>query len=454
MSAEPETAYARCPDGGFVAYQAIGQGPVDLLVVGGTEPLVVDLLRDEPRLVHCQDRLSGFSRHIWFDWRGRGASDAVDLPADPDVVLGQDEIMAVLDAAGSTSTALFGTGSGACRAMLFAASHPERVRALVLMHPFARFLADQDYEGLPPEQFNLFMDRLVGRWGTLDFDSATNPSLAEDPGARRWIAKAQRLSFGPQDFSRRLRYTYSVDVRPVLEAVRVPTLVIRRTGAELFSAQARYVADHVPGASAVEVPGEDLYFFLGDVDQLFDEIEAFVTGVRPDHDSDRVLATILFTDIVGSTRRASELGDRRWRDLLAVHDRLTQDEVARHRGSRVKWTGDGVLATFTGPGRAIRCACSIRDALSSVGLEIRAGIHTGEIELRGEDVAGLGVHITQRVEALAQPGEVLVTRTVVDLVSGSGIEFSDGADHELKGVSGSWRLHSVRDDGGAAASSA
>jgi class 3 adenylate cyclase len=259
---------------------------------------------------------------------------------------------------------------------------------------------------------------------------------------RRWFGRAERLMCTADELGWRVRASFEVDLRPALSAIQVPTLVAYRQGA-FVAAQARYAADHIERAKPIELPGDDYLFFVADTAPLLDAIEEFLTGQVPARDTDRVLATVLFTDIVGSTEHAAQLGDRRWKELLSTHDTMVRGEVERFRGRLVKSTGDGALATFDGPGRAIRCATAIRESVRSLGIEIRAGLHTGEIELHGDDIGGIAVHISQRVSALAAPGEVLVSRTVTDLVAGSGIDFEDRGEHELKGVPGVWRLYRV-----------
>jgi class 3 adenylate cyclase len=433
----PETRLADT-DVGRIAYQIVGDGGVDLLVA---HPFVfpIDLMWDEPRLAQFLGRMSTFSRAIWFDPRGRGASDPVPHEEDRLAESIADDMLALVDHLGCEQVAVLGLGSPA--PILFAATHPERTKALVLYNTSARVRPADDYpEGTPRDpEWRSWLRR---DWGTGALLDIAAPSLAGDVRLRRWMARCERLLCTADEMAWRSEANGAVDLRSVLPSVQVPTLVLYRTGA--FSAgQARYVAERIAEATRVELPGEDGVFFVGDTGALLDAVEEFLTGQLPAHHSDRVLATVLFTDIVGSTEHAAQVGDRRWTELLATHDALLRAEVERFRGRMVKSTGDGVLATFDGPGRAIRCACAIRDSVRSFGIDTRAGLHTGEIELRGDDVAGVAVHIGARVSALAGPGEVLVSSTVKDLVAGSGIEFEDRGEHELKGVPGSWRLFAV-----------
>jgi class 3 adenylate cyclase len=434
----PETQYADTANG-KVAYQIVGDGPVDVLVFH--QPICpVDLLWDEPMLVRFLERLSTFSRSIWFDPRGRGASDPLPHDEDRFVESSSDDMLGVIDHLGLEQVAVLGLGTPA---FLFAASHPERTKALVLYNSIARYRWAEDYpEGVSEKVHERWLTALGPTWGTGATLEVRAPSLAGDARLRRWLARGERLLGTPDEMAWRRRAATEVDLRTILPTVGVPTLVLCRRdtrGAPLT----RYVAQHIPGAKLVEVPGGDDLFFVGDTTPLLDEIEDFLTGSLPAHRSDRLLATVLFTDVVGSTEQAARLGDRRWRELLATHDDLVRSELERFRGRAVRSTGDGVLATFDGPGRAIRCACAIRDSLQPLGIDVRAGLHTGEIEVTDDDIAGVAVHIGARVSALAGAREVLVSSTVRDLVAGSGIEFEDRGDHRLKGVPGSWRMYAV-----------
>jgi len=437
----PETRYADTANG-QVAYQIIGDGPLDLLVFH--PPICpVDLLWDEPMLVRFLERLSTFSRSIWFDPRGRGASDPLPHDEDRFEESSSDDMLGVLDHLGLKQVAVLGLETPA---FLFAASHPERTKALILYNPTARYQWAEDYpDGAPAKVVERWLTTMRPTWGTGFTLDLRAPSLAGDARVRRWLARGERLLGTPDEMDWRRRAALEVDLRTILPTVRVPTLVLCRRETRIASLT-RYVAQHIPSAKLVEVPGGDNLFFAGDTTPVLDEIEEYLTGSLPAHRSDRLLATVLFTDVVGSTEQAARLGDRRWKELLAVHDALVEAEIKRFRGRMVRSTrdsGDGALATFDGPGRAIRCACAIRDAVRSLGIDLRAGLHSGEIELRGDDVAGLAVHIGARVSALAGAGEVFVSSTVKDLVAGSGIDFEDRGEHELKGVPGSWKVYAV-----------
>jgi class 3 adenylate cyclase len=435
----PETVYAK-PGDGWVGYQVVGAGPPVLLV---THPpwIPVDLMWDEPRLVRFLNGLSSFSRHIWFDQRGIGASDAI-APVEGRLVESHvDDMVAVLDELGCERVVVLGALGQP--ALQFAATHPERTSALVLINPTARTRRAEDSpEGLTDEDVEALLATVRDRYGSGVVLGGSAPSAAGDARFARWLARCERLSVSPQDAYWRLRAAFEVDVRHLLPAIRVPTLVAVRAGSQ-GQERGRYIAEHIDGARYVELPGDDFLFFVGDTGPLLDAIEEFVTGRLPRHDVDRVLATVLFTDVVASTQQAAGMGDRRWSELLATHDGLTRAELERFRGREIKTTGDGFLAIFDGPGRAIRCACAIRDAVRAIGIDVRGGLHTGEIELLGDDIGGIAVHIAQRVQALAQPDDVLVSRTVADLVGGSGIDFEDQGEHQLKGVPGSWRLFRV-----------
>ncbi|HTD50952.1 MAG TPA: adenylate/guanylate cyclase domain-containing protein, partial [Acidimicrobiia bacterium] len=356
------------------------------------------------------------------------------------------DIGTVMDAAGSQRAVVFATNDGSAPAAVFSAAHPERVVALVLYEGLAKFLATDDYPwGVPEEVVAHWLHRIERAWGRdIPEDLAfLAPSRMSDTAFRRWYAQFCRLSASPSAIAELLRIYIPADTRSVLPAIRVPTLVLNRADNIVRIENARYYAEHVPGARLVELPGHDMLLYAGDVDAVVDEVQEFVTGVRDAPETDRVLATVLITDIVGSTERATALGDRRWRDVLDAHDQLVDRELARFRGRKVNPTGDGMLATFDGPARAVRCAQSLIAATPALDLQIRAGLHTGEVELRGDDIGGIAVHIGARVSALAGPGEVLVSRTVTDLVAGSGIDFEDRGEYNLKGIPEPWRLFAV-----------
>jgi class 3 adenylate cyclase len=438
----PETVYAKT-NGGSVRYQVVGTGPPDVLAI---KPpfLPVDLMWEEPRLVRFLNGLSSFSRHIWFDYRGTGSSDAIEPIEGRLVESVVDEMVAVADEVGCERVVVLSALAPA-PALQFAATHPGRTNALVLINPSASWRRADDYsEGFPDEELDRVVAAVRDRWGAGALRRGHAPSLANDARFAHWFDRCERLSMPPQDALWRYGAVLSMDVRHLLGAIRVPTLVVVRAGWR-GSAQARYVAEHTVGARYLELPGEDNLFFVGDTGPLLDAIEEFVTGRLPAHEIDRVLATVMFTDVVGSTDQVAGMGDRRWSELLATHDGLTRAELERFRGREIRATGDGFLATFDGPGRAVRCACAIRDAVRAIGMQVRVGLHTGEIELHGDDIGGIAVHIAQRVQAHAQPDEVLVSRTVVDLVGGSGIAFADRGTHALKGVPDQWQLFAVED---------
>lgn len=438
--AEPVTRFATTSGGDHVAYQVIGDGPVDVVV--SRYPLYpIDLMWDEPRLVYFLNRMSSFCRHVWFDPRGMGASERIEARESRLVETIVEDMVAVMDEVGSERFALLQLG-GVGAHLLLAATHPERTRSLVVVNSFARYRRADDYpEGLSDE----YVDERLARFAVTGPSVEANaPSLVDDARFRRWFDRAVRLMCPPHDHLWRRRSARDVDLRGVLGSVRAPTLVMCRRDLDL-APHSRYLAEHIEGARYVELDGQDSLPFVGDADAVLDAIEEFVTGEFPAPKGDRVLATVLFTDVVASTLHAEQMGDRRWRELLATHDAVVRAELDRFGGREVKTTGDGVLATFDGPGRAIQCACAIRDAVQALGVEVRAGVHTGEIELRGSDIAGIAVHVGQRVASHAGPGDVYISRTVADLIAGSGIELVDQGEHELKGVTGSWRLFSVRD---------
>jgi pimeloyl-ACP methyl ester carboxylesterase len=431
------TRYAKSGDLS-IAYQVAGNGPIDLVVVPGLVSHV-EAFHELPGYSRLIERLSSFARVITFDKRGMGLSDRVaEAPSYEQRI---EDILAVMDAAGSDRAALFGISEGGPLGAMFAATHPERATALMTFGAFARMYSAPDYPiGLDREAFDQMATALVESWGTGTSLGVFSASRALDKEDQALWARAERLSTSPGGMRSLLRLIGEVDVRCVLPSVAVPTLVFHAEGDFLPLEISRYLVDHIPGARWVELKGVDHYPWFGSVDQLVDEIEEFLTGVRPQPDVDRILATLLFTDIVNSTARAAELGDRRWRQLLEKHHALVRGELGRFRGREVDKAGDGFLAIFDGPARAVRCAASIRDAVSNVGLAIRAGLHAGECELIGDDVAGIAVHLGARVAALAGPGEVLVSSTVKDLVAGSGLCFADRGTHVLKGVPGEWSL--------------
>lgn len=486
---ETETHYARTSVGHHLAYQVAGGAPLDLLVVQSTF-LPVDSLEEEPALARFHRRLASFSRVITFDFRGIGLSDPVSPTAIPSIDEWVEDAVAVLDAVGSARAAVLAPASGSLVGLLLAATHPERVSSLVTVNGTARITPAPCYDVHHPELFKNSSrlidgtgiagpsdggpadgDRSDGRGGDRSdgrgggrqpgagavtvghglghpdersFVETINPSVAGDAAFRAWWDRAGRRGASPAMALAITQAVFDADVRRVLPLINVPTLVLQRREDQMIGVEhGRYLAEHIPCARYVELPGADSLYWVGDAEPLLDEIEEFLTGTRHGPLTERVLTTVLFTDIVGSTEHIVALGERRWRDLLDRHDEVVRRQLVRFGGREVKSTGDGVLATFEGPGRAIQCAAAIRDAADELDLEVRAGIHTGEVEVRGEDIGGMSVHIGARVAAAASPGEILVSRTVVDLVTGSGLEFEDRGEHELRGVPGPWRLHAL-----------
>jgi class 3 adenylate cyclase len=440
----PETRYAKSGDVN-IAYQVVGDGPFDLIHV----PMFVSNLElqwEDPAERRYYERLASFSRLIMFDKRGTGLSDRVAVATLEERM---DDLRAVMDAAGSQRAAVFGSSEGGALSILFTATYPERVSALVLYGAYPRMAWAPDYpDGIPEEIRAITAQHFEENWGRGQEGGipvwALAPDRADDPAWRKAHGRWERLSASPGAAVAMYQMIFQIDVRHLLSAIRVPTLVVYRTADIQHAAGSRYLGAHIPGAKVVEVPGNTYWPYLGDQDAILDEIEEFLTGVRPVPAPDRALATVLFTDIVSSTERAAMLGDDAWTRTLDRHDARVAREVERHRGRRINTTGDGMLATFDGPARAVRCAQAICGAVRSLGIEVRAGLHTGEIELRGADVGGIAVHIGQRVSALAGPGEVLVSSTVKDLVAGSGITFADRGSHVLKGVPDEWRVFAVK----------
>jgi class 3 adenylate cyclase/pimeloyl-ACP methyl ester carboxylesterase len=436
----PETQYAKKGDA-HIAYQVVGNGPLDLLLVS-TWVSHVEARWDFPGFAYFLRRMASFSRLISFDKSGIGLSDPIPSRTPPPLEDWMDDVRAVMDAAGSERTAIISANDGALMAALFAATHPERTSALVLLNGTARIAAAPDYEiGVPPDVQERLISIVEQTWGSGDLMAAINPSLADDPEQARAWGRFFRHSASPTTAAAVIRMLFEADVRDVLPTISVPTLVVNRAESQIITVdQGRYVADRIEGARFVAVPGADYGLAIGDVDVILDEAEEFLTGARHAQPADRVLATVLFTDIVDSTGRAVALGDARWRELLEAHDQLARTEVARFGGQIPEFAGDGMLATFDGPARAVRCAFALRDRVQALGLHIRAGLHAGEVERRGTQVAGIGVHIAARILSLAGPDDVLVSRTVRDLVVGSGLTFVDRGTHALKGVPEEWQV--------------
>lgn len=445
--APPATHYTKHGDVS-IAYQVVGDGPVDLVFVPGFISHL-DLWWTLPDVTAMFRRLASFSRLILFDKPGTGVSDPIAYV--PTLEERMEDVRAVLDAAGSTRAALFGYSEGAPMSLLFAATYPERTTALALYGsdpPAGRrdvYGGDAAASRVEPA-FRAFED-VVEHWGEGRLLDVVAPSLAGSDALRHTVALFERAAASPAMARALIDSAQALDVTAVLPSIRVPTVVMHRIGEIVPIECARWMADRIPGARFVELEGNDHLPWVGDMDAVVDEIEELITGVRRGHEPDRALVTLLFTDIVGSTRLASELGDRAWRELLGRHDDVVREQLVRFRGREIKRTGDGFLTMFDGPARAIRCARAIGVALEDAGVRVRAGIHTGEVELLGADVAGVGVHIAARVAALGGPGDVLVSRTVKDLVTGSALVFADRGEQELAGVPDPWRIYAlVADD--------
>ena len=427
----PSTRYARSGDA-MIAYQVVGDGPIDLVSVGGPASHL-DLQWDEPTTARGLRRFASFSRLVLFDRRGTGLSDPLeDMPT---LEQQMDDLEAVMDAVGLERVSLMGAvDAGLCA--MYAATHPDRVTALVLMG-----ISTTPSDWLKGERLEQLLDVVEHRWGEGRLIEVYAPSRADDPRFREWWTRYERAAVTPASARKILEMSLRVDLSEVLPAIRVPTLVLHRTEDRLIPVeQGQAAAELIPGARFIEVPGMDAYGWPEVDSAANDAIEEFLTGRLRPREPERVLATVLFTDIVGSTDRAAELGDHGWRRLLDRHNAIVREELERWRGREVKTVGDGFLATFDGPARAVRCAQRIIEEVGALGLEVRAGLHTGEIELREDDVGGIAVHIGARVAALAEAGEVLVSSTVRDLVVGSGIAFEDRGTHALKAVPDEWRL--------------
>lgn len=449
MAGGPEIRYAQTADGVHVAFQTLGEGPLDLACVGYGNMVSIDMRDEEPYFGRFERRLASFSRYIRFDPRGLGLSDPIGPATQGGVEQGVDDVVSVLDAVGSQRAALFAVGGSAITSLVTAATHPERIASLVLVNGYARMPWADDYTcGTPQHILDGFIDSVLDVSGesdvSIDDVRLLAPSLASDAEFRAWWKRAGQRGASPASARAMLTTMYTADARSALPLITAPALLIHRVDSVLPLEFSRFLAEHLPQSRLVEMPGRDHFPWAGDTDSLLDEVEEFLTGARGHTETDRVLAAVLFTDIVRSTERAAQSGDRQWHDLLDRHDRMVREELRRFRGREVKTTGDGVLATFDGPARGMRCAQAICAGARRLGIEVRAGLHTGEIELRGDDVSGIAVHIAQRVSAIAAPNQVLVSRTVVDLVAGSDIEFDECGEYELKGLGGTWQLFSVR----------
>ena len=441
----PETRYARSGDVN-IAYQVVGDAPRDLVLVPGWVSNI-EVFWEEPACARFLERLASFTLLILFDKRGTGLSDRVsDLP---NLETRMDDVRAVMDAVGSERAALLGYSEGGPMCALFAATHPLRTAALIMQGSYARRTWAPDYPwGPTPEALEEWMAACQRDWGGPVGLDQRWPSAAHDERVRQWWARLLRMGASPGANRALQQMNAEMDVRHVLPAIRVPTLILHSVGDRVFAAAGgHFIAQRIPGAKFVELPGRDHLAWGEDADAIVDEIEEFLTGVRHGPEPDRVLATVLFTDIVGATERAAALGDRRWRNLLEQHHSLVRRELGRFRGREVDTTGDGFLATFDGPARAVRCARAVCDGVRPLGLEVRAGLHTGEVGLLHDKISGLAAHIGARVAAAAGPGEVLVSSTVKDLVAGSGLRFQDRGRQTLKGVPGEWHLFALEVEG-------
>jgi class 3 adenylate cyclase len=431
---QPVTQYAKSGDV-HIAYQAFGNGPINLVMVPGFVSNVENYW-EQPDFARFLTRLASYARVVTFDKRGTGGSDRVNELPDLDVRM--DDLRAVMDAAGMEQAALLGISEGAPLSILFAATYPDRCRTLVLYGSFSRF----SYWIPTEEALAGFFAYVENSWGSGAILQKFAPSRVNDPAFQRWWGRNERLGASPAAVKALMRMNSQIEISGVLPAVRVPTLVIHRTGDQVVNVEGgRDVAAKIPGARLAEFPGIDHIFYVGEgADAISDAIEVFLTGSRGTAVADRILATVLFTDIVGSTEKATELGDQRWRHLLDDHNAMIRRNLARFRGHEVKTTGDGFLATFDGPARGVRCACAIAEEIKSLGIDVRAGLHTGECEVMDDDVGGIAVHIGARVAALAGAGEVLVSSTVKDLVAGSGLRFDPRGGRALKGIPGEWQI--------------
>jgi pimeloyl-ACP methyl ester carboxylesterase len=437
----PRTRYALSGDA-HIAYQVFGEGDMDLVFIPGFVSNI-EHYWEMPQVPELLERLGSFARTVIFDKRGTGLSDPV--PGPPPLEQRMDDMQAVMDAAGVERAALFGVSEGGPASLLFAATYPERTSALVLYGSTPRFRTDSDISwGATDEQIELILAETLRTWGAGALVRLFAPSAADDTEMQEVWGRFQRAGASPAMGIAVTAALFEIDVRDILPTIGVPTLVLHRTGDLVAPVEgARLMAERIPNARLVEFEGDDHVPFTGDFEPVLDEMEEFLTGTRQARPLDRVLATVMFTDIVDSTQRAAAAGDRRWRDLIGRHDELTRRQLDRFRGREVKTLGDGFLATFDGPARAIECACAIRDGVNPLGLEVRAGLHTGECELAGDDVRGMAVNIGARVGALAGANEVLVSSTVKDLVVGADLEFTERGEHELKGVPGTWRLYAA-----------
>ncbi|MHB8512248.1 MAG: adenylate/guanylate cyclase domain-containing protein [Actinomycetota bacterium] len=446
MTSSGEIRYAHSGDV-HIAYQVTGSSEHDVLHISfGVLP--IDAPWEEPNFDRYLRRIASFSRLICFDRRGVGLSDPVSPSSPPTMEQWVQDALAVLDAVSCERATVVASVEMGLVGMLLAAAHPERVKNLVLINAFAKFFREDSYPvGAPREFFEQRAEVALSPDAIeqgMDLLKMLAPSVADDPSFRTWWDRSGQRGASPALAPALLKISRETDLTSILSSIRVPTVVMHRTKARIHRVEhSRYLASHLPNAKLVELDGEDELFWIGNSDAIIDEIEELVIGTRSHHDDDRILATVLFTDIVDSTKIAASLGDRKWHDMLDAHDSMIRRQLTRFGGKEIKTTGDGFLATFQGPARAIRCATAIRDGSAQIGLSVRAGVHSGECEIRGDDVGGLAVHIGARILSLANPNEVLVSSTVKDLVVGSGITFVPRGSHELKGIPETWTLFAV-----------
>lgn len=438
------TQYAESTEG-HVAYQVFGHGPTDIVLVPD-HATNLEIMWEEPSLSRFLTRLSSIGRLICIDMRGTGVSDPIPLGALPTMEQWMDDIRAVVDTVKSKRVVMFGHGDGGMMAIFFVATYPKRTSALILADAFARMLRAPDYDcGLPPQLAPKLLRRIRELWGTGALADTLAPSMAGSASFQEWLGRYERLALSPGEFARMYpSLVLEPDVRPILSTIKIPTLILHRSeNSYVRVGHGRYLASHIAGSKYVELPGKDHSFYSGDSGALLAAVQEFLTGRKELPDDDRVLTTVLFTDIVGSTEHAMQLGDRAWCDLVERYYLLVRREVARFRGREVDTAGDGFFAIFDGPARGVRCALTVRDSVRQLGLEIRAGLHTGECQLIGDKVRGIAIHIGARITSAATPGEVLVSRTLKDLVAGSGLLFVARGTYFLKGIPGEWQLFSA-----------
>jgi class 3 adenylate cyclase len=443
VTATSETHYTRSADGTNLAYQVSGGGALEVVFDVATA-VPIDLLSDDPGFVRVRRRLDSFSRTLWFDARGTGTSEGDPRDTIPGEIMDTD-LTALLDAVGFQRPAMVAGGVSGPAAIHFAVTHVQRVSALVLFNSYAHFVREDDYPwGFPRQDLDGRVAAIKEMWATAPSPELVAPSRVADQHFRSWYARSARYTAGPDKLADLVRALYEADLRALLPAVSVPTLVLHRKGDRFIQLGAgRYMAEHIPQAKFVVLPGDDHLFYVGDTDAWVDEIEEFLTGARSGAEGDVRTMTVLFTDIVSSTEQQARVGPGEWSRLTDHHDAMVRSVLARHRGHEVKTTGDGFLATFDATGRALRCAAEILHGAKDIGLNLRAGVHTGEVEVRGDDIAGLAVTIAKRVCDLAGPHQVLVTETVRSMMVGAGISFKDQGEQKLKGVPGTWRMFSV-----------